>query len=659
VRHADDTSGQRNSSRRRSALAAHSANADAGGGSRRPVRRLLRLSIRSSLVVVVLIPLTVAVGLASSVVLHQSTTRHQALMASQSSLVLDSLLRDRADVYAEYVATLAIVAATAHGLSGSQLDQLLGVDFQADLTSARRLVDAQAIFRSKGSLAADHTHLVILRRAIDGGTVSAGEIETFFNQLGTTIDARWQKTFQLLTDANGSSSSVAARDRLDALGRTFNAFVAGLGEENLPEGGTLETILTAVATSAQVQGLIVNHEEFEASVHGFPAGLGPRGTAAWRVLQDNKLTASFSGYVQLAIAVGLGHEAPPFATNAAAIGGIARSLVEWDTALTDLVLASSADLRVTTASQAGAATRTLSLTLLFVLLLILVVIGGVLVLDRAIRRPLARVTAAAESVRNGELDLTELDESGPKELSLTAAAFNAMSATLRAVQSQAMALAEGDLDDPILQSPLPGRTGGALQSALSALHMSVRAGEAQREVLKERATRDFLTDLMNREAALEALALDLARVRRSSHGLVLAVLFIDLDNLKRINDSLGHDGGDRALRTVADALRATTRASDIVARFGGDEFVVGSLASADSGAPLLLAERVRHYVSTLEVTGDGGSIALGCSIGVALSEPTDTTVESLIERADHALYMAKASGRGQVRSFASPVSHQS
>jgi len=620
---------------------------------------MLPLSIRASLVVVVLIPLAVAVGLGTSTVLRQSTTRRQALTARQSSLVLDSLLRDRADVYAEYVPTLAIVAAKAHHLSGSELDKLLGVDFQADLGSARRLVDEQPVFQSKGLFAADHVQLVTLRRAIDDGTASAREIEAFFNRLGATIDERWQKTFQLLSDANGSATSFAARDRLDALGSTFSAFVSGLGQENLPEGGSLESVLTAAATPAQVQSLIVNHQEFEASVHRFPRGLGQKGTAAWKVLMDNRLTAAFSGYVQLAIAVGLGHEAPPFATNATAIGGIARSELEWDTTLTNLVLASSADLRVTTASQANAATRTLYVMLFFVLLLVLAVVGGVLILDRAIRRPLARVAAAAESVRTGNLDLPELDESGPKELSLTAAAFNAMSATLRAVQTQALALAGGDLDDPVLRSPLPGPTGGALQSALSALQMSVRAREAQREMLNERATRDFLTDLLNREAALEALALDLARVHRSNEEMVLAVLFIDVDNLKKINDSFGHDGGDRALRIVADALRATTRVSDIVARFGGDEFVVGTLGSADSDAPRLLAERVRAYVSTLEVKGDQGSLTLGCSIGLAVSEPSDRSVEMLIERADDALYMAKADGRGRVHSFGSEVSGRS
>jgi diguanylate cyclase (GGDEF)-like protein len=273
----------------------------------------------------------------------------------------------------------------------------------------------------------------------------------------------------------------------------------------------------------------------------------------------------------------------------------------------------------------------------------------VLLLSGAIRRPLASLVVVAKSVRAGELDLPELDESGPKELSLAAGAFNEMSATLRAVQTQAIALAAGDLDDPSLQSLLPGRTGGALQSALSELQASVREREAQREELNERATRDFLTGLLNREAALEALELDLARVRRGGGQLVLAVLFIDLDELKKINDSFGHDRGDWALRGIAGALRATTRASDVVARFGGDEFVVGWLGNSGSDGPELLAQRIGAYVSRLEVRGEGGTINLGCSVGVALSEPTDITVATLIERADQALYVAKAKGRDRVR----------
>jgi diguanylate cyclase (GGDEF)-like protein len=183
------------------------------------------------------------------------------------------------------------------------------------------------------------------------------------------------------------------------------------------------------------------------------------------------------------------------------------------------------------------------------------------------------------------------------------------------------------------------------------LQTSVRANETKRGELTERATRDSLTGLLNRGAALEALDLDLASARRSQGELVLTVLFIDLDELKKINDSLGHDGGDDAIKAVADALRAATRASDVIARFGGDEFVVGWLGKHGSEGPALLARRISELISNSVVEGEGCSRKIGCSIGVAVSEPRDRNVESLIDRADHALYVAKANGRGQVRWF--------
>ena len=155
-----------------------------------------------------------------------------------------------------------------------------------------------------------------------------------------------------------------------------------------------------------------------------------------------------------------------------------------------------------------------------------------------------------------------------------------------------IALSGGDLDNPILRRQLPGQTGAALQTALNQLHRSVQAGETEREALLERATRDSLTGLLNRGAALEALKLDLAAVHRSRGKLVLTLFFIDLDDLKTINDSIGHDGGDVAIRAVAEALRLTTRASDVIARFGGDEFVVGWLGNPDSDVPEELAKRI-------------------------------------------------------------------
>jgi diguanylate cyclase (GGDEF)-like protein len=619
--------------------------------ARHLVSRLFPLSIRTSFVVILLVPLLIVMGISSTVVAHQLSTRHQAESARQSSLMLDAILRARVELYDEYIPTQAIVVARAYKVSPTTLNTLLGANVQDELVAARRAVDQQAVFGPTGEFHAEYAQLAQLRHAVDHATASGSEVALLFNRIGSEITAQWQDTFDHLSYADASSDSAATKARLSALGSSFGALTAGLGEENLQGGGSLETLLTTTATPAQVQSLIVSHEQFVASTRSFPASLGPRAAAAWKTLADGSVATRFAAYVQTGIAVGLGHLAPPFATSSTQIGDIARVEVAWANSLTAVVLASSVDLRTATVGQANSATHALIVTYTLTSLLVVLALGAVLILSRQVRRPLDHIVAAATSVQEGELDIPALDESGPKELALASAAFNEMASTLRAVQAQAIALSGGDLDNPVLRRRLPGRTGAALQTALNQLHRSVQAGETEREALLERATRDSLTGLLNRGAALEALKLDMAAVHRSRGKLVLTLFFIDLDDLKTINDSVGHDGGDVAIRAVAEALRLTTRASDVIARFGGDEFVVGWLGSPDSDVPEELARRISAHVAQSEIVTPDGAVALACSIGVAVSEPSDGSVEALIGRADRALYDAKTNGRGQIRWF--------
>ena len=130
---------------------------------------------------------------------------------------------------------------------------------------------------------------------------------------------------------------------------------------------------------------------------------------------------------------------------------------------------------------------------------------------------------------------------------------------------------------------------------------------------------------------------------------MLALFFIDLDDLKSINDSIGHDAGDAAIRAVSEALRLTTRASDVIARFGGDEFVVGWPGNANSHVPEELAIRISAHVSHSQVGPSAEAVVLACSIGVAISRPSDRTIDTLLEWADRALCDAKAGGKGQIR----------
>jgi diguanylate cyclase (GGDEF)-like protein len=171
--------------------------------------------------------------------------------------------------------------------------------------------------------------------------------------------------------------------------------------------------------------------------------------------------------------------------------------------------------------------------------------------------------------------------------------------------------------------------------------------------LEELSITDPLTGLANRRRLRGAFSDGLARVAR--YGTPLALLLVDLDHLKEINDRRGHDSGDRALQLVAESLGRTCRATDLAARYGGDEFVVLANDTSASEA-LALAHRIRATVrrlSAADVRRDMSaptSPLLTVSIGVAdLDAVTLPAFELFYAAADQALYAAKAAGRDCVR----------
>ena len=160
-------------------------------------------------------------------------------------------------------------------------------------------------------------------------------------------------------------------------------------------------------------------------------------------------------------------------------------------------------------------------------------------------------------------------------------------------------------------------------------------------VLTERAVRDPLTGLANRALLEERLRGALARDARS--GECSAVLFLDLDGFKEVNDTHGHAVGDAVLRTVADRLRGVVRPSDTVARLGGDEFVV-LVERASDVAISALVPRVEEALSApLEV--HGRRLSVGVSIGVATSRQGEVEPQRLLSQADARMYDAKRSSR--------------
>ena len=188
----------------------------------------------------------------------------------------------------------------------------------------------------------------------------------------------------------------------------------------------------------------------------------------------------------------------------------------------------------------------------------------------------------------------------------------------------------------------------ALESAHSKLEEKHTELERLARHLQEMATTDSLTGCYNRRYFAELLSKILPGIRRQ--GASLAVLMIDIDFFKKINDTYGHDVGDKVICAVADVIKKTAREADVLARFGGEEFVIAMPMTALDAA-LLAGERIREAVEKLAIQSVAGEISVTVSIGAASFAVTDDHIDMAIKRSDLALYDAKHGGRNQVRCF--------
>lgn len=171
------------------------------------------------------------------------------------------------------------------------------------------------------------------------------------------------------------------------------------------------------------------------------------------------------------------------------------------------------------------------------------------------------------------------------------------------------------------------------------------ANEMTRE-LREMATTDFLTDLSNRRHFMARMEQELARVQRLD-AQQAAVVVLDLDHFKRINDTHGHATGDTVLRNFAALLRGELRKVDTAGRVGGEEFAI-LLPGADRAAAEAFAERLRQKVMETPIMHDGQTIRVTVSIGISAMTPRDASADAALVRADGALYRAKEGGRNRV-----------
>jgi diguanylate cyclase (GGDEF)-like protein len=186
------------------------------------------------------------------------------------------------------------------------------------------------------------------------------------------------------------------------------------------------------------------------------------------------------------------------------------------------------------------------------------------------------------------------------------------------------------------------------------LEREVRERERYSRELAQLASTDPLTGLYNRKTLADCLGRELERARAA--GETVAVLFLDLDKFKEVNDLLGHHSGDLVLRAVVDRLTALVPPDAIAARWGGDEFVF-ALQAAGPASVEDVAERLRASVcEPIEI--DGEAVRVDATIGIALFPEHGFSADALIRAADMAMYAAKEEGRGRVRTFDPPLAEE-
>jgi diguanylate cyclase (GGDEF)-like protein len=199
----------------------------------------------------------------------------------------------------------------------------------------------------------------------------------------------------------------------------------------------------------------------------------------------------------------------------------------------------------------------------------------------------------------------------------------------------------------VLGAKRPGALGDAVRPTLEVLasHMAVSLANARMvKKLEDMAMTDGLTGLLNKRALCDMAAQKVAGAVRFARQ--LSVLVTDIDYFKKVNDAHGHDVGDVVLRGLGEILRRAKRANDVVARFGGEEFVV-VCEETDAKGAMLLAERIRKEVEATSFATPEGPLKVTCSIGIATFPEAGRDWESLFRAADSSLYVSKSGGRNR------------
>ncbi len=229
---------------------------------------------------------------------------------------------------------------------------------------------------------------------------------------------------------------------------------------------------------------------------------------------------------------------------------------------------------------------------------------------------------------------------------------NAVSKTLRELLANSsihdVSLNLYKKDGSILPVTLSGKVSRKASAAAPNIDLSMVDATDRRvmeALLSHQAKTDDMTQLKNRRSFYEVAPMEFAKAQRYRRP--LSIILLDVDNFKFVNDSFGHSMGDKALKSVASTVNRALRSDTVFARYGGDEFIL-LLPETTLKEATVIAERLRESIASIHLqTHSGQPVSLSASLGVAAMAPGDSSVQSLIRKADEALYNAKGEGRNR------------
>ncbi len=623
-----------------------------------PLRRRWagRPGVAGRLLIAVLLPITILAIAASALLRERYNTAQQANSVANDIPALNGLVRLRSVLDQERIPVEATLRTAEFGINLPNAATFYGFQNETE-PQARAALYVQLRVLGSAAPPGFSTRLAALLRTIDAGHIDATTVDHDFGALSDLASAAFAQRLAVLEQRTANISQAAGLNRvLTALSDANDALGAGGAET-----GELSDVYLAPAgrRSDELSALGGQMALFQRAGARLRNDVAPISTAFLRLDADREWR-HYQSTVALA-ATGAGPPSsggvpttalpPGFAnlTSLLPLANLFHSGLDGLDQIYHLVALAELNARQSAARLQASSASAFRTLVIETIIAVGLTIAVALLLARSISQPLRRLEGHARAVSSGDLELPPLPGRGPKETVVVSETFNDLVSNLRLLEAKTRALAECSFEDPVLAQPLPGRLGQALHESVAVLSGSIVERDSLQQRLVHQATHDALTALHNRAAAIEFLDQALARASRSSEA--VAVLFVDLDDFKRANDTHGHAVGDAILKQIAHRMHDAARRGDFLARLGGDEFVVIAEGVNDGAEATAIAERLVHAAGEPVDVGEV-RVSVGACVGIAFAlDGAADDPSQLLARADLAVYRAKHAGHSRVEIY--------